>query len=54
MLSLLTFEDVPPVDRSRRLDPLALGLAASGCVAAFFGASELLTHRFLDPARSRR
>ena len=49
VLSLLTFEDVPPVDRSRRLDPLALGLATSGCVAAFFGASELLTHRFLDP-----
>lgn len=49
VLSLLTFEDVPAVDRSRRLDPLALGLATSGCVAAFFGASELLTHRFLDP-----
>jgi hypothetical protein len=49
VLSLLTFEDVPPVDRSRRLDALALGLATSGCVAAFFGASELLTHRFLDP-----
>jgi hypothetical protein len=45
----LTFEDVPPADRSRPLDPLALGLATSGCVAAFFGASELLTHQFLDP-----
>ena len=49
VLSLLTFEDVPPADRRRPLDPLALGLATSGCVAAFFGASELLTHRFLDP-----
>jgi MFS family permease len=49
VLSLLTFEDVPPVDRRRPLDPLALGLASGGCVAAFFGASELLTHRFLDP-----
>jgi MFS family permease len=49
VLSLLTFEDTPAVDRGRPLDPLALGLAASGCVAAFFGASELLTHRFLDP-----
>jgi MFS family permease len=49
VLSLLTFQDAPPVDRSRRLDPLALGLATSGCVAAFFGASELVTHRFLDP-----
>ena len=49
VLSLLTFEDVPPADRKSPLDPLALGLATSGCVAAFFGASELLTHRFLDP-----
>jgi hypothetical protein len=48
VLSLLTFQDAPPVDRSRPWDPLALGLAASGCAAAFFGASELLTHRFLD------
>jgi MFS family permease len=48
VLSLLTFQDAPPVDRSRPWDPLALGLAATGCVAAFFGASELLTHRFLD------
>jgi MFS family permease len=49
VLSLLTFQDAPPVDRSRPWDPVALGLAASGCAAAFFGASELLTHRFLDP-----
>ena len=48
MLSILTFQDAPPVDPRRRWDPLALGLAASGCAAAFFGASELLTHRFLD------
>jgi hypothetical protein len=27
----------------------ALVLAAAGCVASFFGASELLTHRFLGP-----
>ena len=49
VLSLLTFVDAPPADRSAPVDPLALGLAAGGCVAAFFGASELLTHRFLDP-----
>ena len=49
VLSALTFEDVPPADRTRPWDPLALGLAASGCVPAFFGASQLLTHRFLDP-----
>jgi MFS family permease len=48
VLSLLTFQDTPPVDRTRPLDLLALWLAASGCAAAFFGASELLTHRFLD------
>jgi MFS family permease len=48
-LSVLTFEDAPPADPSAPRDPLALGLAASGCVAAFFGASELLTHPFLSP-----
>jgi MFS family permease len=49
VLSLLTFIDAPPGDPSVPVDPLAVGLAAGGCVAAFFGASELLTHRFLDP-----
>lgn len=48
VLSVLTFQDAPALDPRRRADPLALGLAASGCVAAFFGASELLTHSFLD------
>jgi MFS family permease len=48
-LSVLTFEDAPPADRDAPRDPAALGLAAAGCVAAFYGASELLTHRFLDP-----
>jgi MFS family permease len=48
VLSLLTFEDAPPADTSAPRAPLAIGLAATGCVAAFFGASELLTHRFLD------
>lgn len=47
VLSLLTFEDAPPVDPERPWDPLALGLAAGGCAAAFFGASELLTHGFV-------
>ncbi len=49
VLSLLTFVDAPPADPSGPVDPLALGLAAGGCVAAFFGASELLTHGFRDP-----
>jgi MFS family permease len=48
-LSLLTFEDAPPADRDAPRAPLAIGLAASGCVAAFYGASELVTHRFLGP-----
>ena len=49
VLLLLTFVDAPPADRTGPIDPLALGLAASGSVAAFFGASELLTHPLLDP-----
>jgi MFS family permease len=49
VLSLLTFEDAPPADPDAPRDPVALGLAAAGCVAAFYGASELLTHRFLAP-----
>jgi MFS family permease len=48
VLSLLTFEDSPAADPDAPRDPVALGLAAAGCVAAFYGASELLTHRFLD------
>jgi MFS family permease len=48
VLSLLTFVDAPPLDRDGPRDPLAIGLAAVGSVAAFFGASELLTHGFLE------
>jgi len=48
-MSLLTFQDAPPADRAAPRDPAALGLAAAGSVAAFWGASELITHRFLDP-----
>jgi MFS family permease len=48
VLSLLTFVDAPPADRSAPRNPLAVGLAAVGCVAAFYGASEFLTHRFLE------
>jgi MFS family permease len=49
MLTILTFEDAPPANRSAPFDPLAITLAAGGSVAAFFGASQLLTHKFLDP-----
>jgi MFS family permease len=48
VLSVLTFEDAPPADPDAPRDPVALGLAAAGCAAAFYGASELLTHRFLS------
>jgi len=48
ILSILTFEDAPPADPDSPRDLPAIGLAAVGCVAAFFGASELLTHPFID------
>ena len=49
LLSLLTFEDAPPADRSAPWDSVAIGLAAAGSVATFWGAAELLAHGFLDP-----
>src|ERR1700733_2543712 len=49
VLAVLTFDDAPAANPDSPRDPLAIGLAAFGCVAAFFGASELLTHSFLDP-----
>jgi MFS family permease len=48
VLSVLTFQDAPPADRSATRNPLAVALAAAGCAAAFYGASELLTHSFVD------
>jgi MFS family permease len=48
VLSLLTFEDAPPADRSATRNPLPVGMAAAGCVALFYGSSELLTHSFHD------
>jgi MFS family permease len=49
ILAVLTFEDAPPADPESPKDPLALSMAAVGCVAAFFGASQLTSHAFLDP-----
>jgi len=49
LMSLLTFQDAPPADRAAPRDGLAIALATAGSVSAFWGASELLTHRFLDP-----
>ena len=48
VLSLLTFEDTPAQDPEAPRDWLAIVLAGTGCAAAFFGASELQTHRMLD------
>ncbi|MCW3018177.1 MAG: putative transrane efflux protein [Solirubrobacterales bacterium] len=48
-LAVLTFDDAPPADPDSPRDLPAIALAAVGCVSAFFGASELLTHSFLDP-----
>jgi MFS family permease len=47
-LTVLTFEDAPPANPEAPRAPHVLGLAAAGCAAAFYGASELLTHPFLD------
>src|ERR1700722_17507969 len=48
VLAVLTFDDAPAADPDSPRDIPALTLAAVGCAAAFFGASELLTHPFLD------
>jgi MFS family permease len=50
VLSVLTFRYTPPANPGSPIDFAAVGLATAGCVAAFFGASRLLTHRFLDAA----
>jgi len=49
LLTVLTFEDSPPANPDSPRDFPAIGLAVVGCVAAFFGVSELTSHRFLDP-----
>ena len=45
----MTFQDAPPADPAAPRDPIAIGLAAAGSVAAFYGATELRTDKFLDP-----
>jgi MFS family permease len=49
LLAVLTFEDSPPANPDSPRDLRAIGLALVGCVAAFFGASELTSHQFLSP-----
>jgi MFS family permease len=48
VLAVLTFEDAPPANPDSPRDVPAIALAGIGCVAAFFGASELTSHGFLD------
>jgi MFS family permease len=48
LFALLTFEDQQPQDRSAPWDWVAQTLAGGGCAAAFFGASELQTHRLVS------
>jgi len=47
-MAVLTFVDQPPGDPEVEFDPVSLGLASTGCVAAFFGASNLAAHSFTD------
>ncbi|MCW2966816.1 MAG: putative transrane efflux protein [Solirubrobacteraceae bacterium] len=49
LFALLSYEDTEPLDRDARWDWIAQILAGGGCAAAFFGASELQTHRFVSP-----
>jgi len=49
VLAVLTFEDSPPFNPNAPRDIPALALATIGPLAAFFGASQLTSHRFLDP-----
>jgi MFS family permease len=48
VLVLLTWEDEPAPDPRGDWDPVSLLLAGAGCASAFFGASELTTHRMLS------
>jgi MFS family permease len=47
LFAFLTFEDTPPQDPDGPIDVISMLLAAAGCGAAFFGASELADHRFM-------
>ena len=49
VLAILTFEDSPPFNPQAPQDIPALALATLGPFAAFFGASQLTSHQFLDP-----
>lgn len=48
VLAVLTFDDAPAANPDAPTVIGAIGLAVIGCFAAFFGASQLLTHPFVD------
>ena len=48
ILAVLTFDDAPAANPDSPRDLPAIALAAVGCAAAFFGASELLSNPFLS------
>jgi nucleotide-binding universal stress UspA family protein/MFS family permease len=48
VLAVLTFEDSPAANPDSPRDLKAIALAIVGCVAAFFGASELTSHAFVS------
>ncbi|MEV0715765.1 MFS transporter [Asanoa sp. NPDC050611] len=50
LLIVATYRDVPAADPTSTRSPLAVVLAATGCIAAFYGAAQLLTHRDLNAA----
>lgn len=49
VLVVLTFEDAPPANPDAPRDLPAISLAAVGCLAAFYGVSQLTSHAFLAP-----
>jgi MFS family permease len=49
VLAVLTFEDAPPANPDSPTDLPAIALSIVGCFAAFFGASQLTSHGFLEP-----
>ncbi|GAB91200.1 MFS transporter [Gordonia rhizosphera] len=48
LMAVLTFDDAPPADRDAPRDLRAIGMAATGCVLAFVGASQLASHALTD------
>ncbi len=49
VLAVVTFQDSPAANPQAPRDLPAIGLALVGCVAAFFGASQLTSHAFGSP-----